>query len=56
MASSVTPPILMPNVKDLSNRSRKFYDGTYKWNSDGFVDDKGGKGNENELFVPWIGH
>jgi hypothetical protein len=27
----------------LSERSRRFYDGTYKWNSDGFIDDEGGK-------------
>lgn len=27
----------------LSERSLKFYDGTYKWNTCGFIDDKGGK-------------
>jgi hypothetical protein len=26
----------------LSERSRRFYNGTYKWNSDGFIDDQGG--------------
>jgi len=27
----------------LSKRSQKFYNGTYQWDSDGFVDDQGGK-------------
>lgn len=27
----------------LTKRSRKFYDGTFRWDSDGFMDDNGGK-------------
>ena len=44
MTGSDRPSIALPGAQSLSNRSRKFYDGTYKWDSDGFVDDKGGKG------------
>lgn len=32
---------------EISDYSAKFYDGTYKWNTDGFEDDNGG----NTLFV-----
>ena len=31
----------------LSDRSLKFYNGTYKWNSEGFEDEKGGTFNSN---------
>ncbi|USP73289.1 uncharacterized protein yc1106_00563 [Curvularia clavata] len=41
MTGSDAPPISLPSSRSLSKRSRKFYDGTYKWDSDGFVDDKG---------------
>jgi len=27
----------------LTERSLKFYDGTYKWNGEGFIDEEGGK-------------
>jgi hypothetical protein len=33
----------------LSERSQKFYDGTYKWNAEGFTDDNGGKCNRSML-------
>lgn len=33
----------------LSERSRKFYDGTYSWNSEGFIDDVGGKRNPRNM-------
>ena len=36
---------LAPDIA-LTERSRKFYDGTYKWDSEGFTDDDGGKHNE----------
>lgn len=33
-----------PNWKDyLTERSMKFYDGTYKWNLDGYWDEHDGK-------------
>jgi hypothetical protein len=35
----------------LSERSRRFYDGTYKWNSDGFIDDQGGKSWFADIFA-----
>ncbi|KAJ4321552.1 hypothetical protein N0V94_002873 [Neodidymelliopsis sp. IMI 364377] len=34
----------LPNDIALTERSRKFYDGTYKWDSDGFTDEHGGRG------------
>lgn len=35
--------MLLPVEIDISERSRKFYDGTYKITSDGFIDEAGGK-------------
>jgi hypothetical protein len=35
---------LPPDIDNhVSERSRKFYDRTYKWDADGFTDDAGGK-------------
>jgi hypothetical protein len=33
----------LPADVALSDHSRKFYDGTYKWDSEGFTDEVGGK-------------
>lgn len=33
----------LPADLEISPRSRKFYDGTYKWDSDGFTDERGGR-------------
>lgn len=35
--------IHLPADLAITERSRKFYDGTYKWDSDGFTDEHGGK-------------
>jgi hypothetical protein len=35
--------VTLPANVALTDRSRKFYEGTYKWDSDGFTDDIGGK-------------
>jgi hypothetical protein len=34
--------MLLPDDIDISERSRKFYDGTYTLRSEGFVDEVGG--------------
>jgi hypothetical protein len=35
---------LPANIDDyITERSRKFYDGTYKWDSEGFTDETGSK-------------
>jgi hypothetical protein len=34
--------MLLPDDIDISERSRKFYDGTYTFKWDGFVDEHGG--------------
>jgi hypothetical protein len=39
----------LPANVALSERSQKFYDGTYKWNAEGFTDDNGGKCNRSML-------
>jgi hypothetical protein len=47
----VAPAELLPRlpvVITLSERSCKFYDGTYKWDTDGFTDDHGG------MYVSWL--
>lgn len=33
----------LPNDVAITERSRQFYNGTYKWDSDGFTDEHGGK-------------
>jgi len=35
--------MLLPADMDITERSRKFYDGTYKLVADGFTDELGGK-------------
>jgi hypothetical protein len=35
--------VLLPGGHALTDRSRKFYDGTYTLVSDGFIDEMGGK-------------
>lgn len=37
--------VLPPDLA-ITARSRKFYDGTYRWDSDGFTDEHGGKHSE----------
>ncbi|ENI03721.1 hypothetical protein COCC4DRAFT_41701 [Bipolaris maydis ATCC 48331] len=39
--SSTTKPPVLPSADSITERSRKFYDGTYTWDSDGFTDDMG---------------
>lgn len=41
----------LPAAEALSERSRKFYDGTYSWDSEGFTDDLGGKRNPHNIEV-----
>lgn len=33
----------LPDALALTERSRKFYNGTYTWDSEGFTDDLGGE-------------
>ncbi|EUC49741.1 hypothetical protein COCMIDRAFT_83840 [Bipolaris oryzae ATCC 44560] len=40
-ASSTTRPGMLPSADSITERSRKFYDGTYTWDSEGFTDDMG---------------
>ena len=47
MVASAAGAYQLPSNLAITDRSRKFYDGTYKWDSDGFTDDDGGKGNED---------
>lgn len=42
VAATKLPPYLPADLA-ITERSRAFYNGTYKWNSDGFTDDHGGK-------------
>jgi hypothetical protein len=35
--------MILPHDIDISERSRKFYDGTYTLKGDGFVDELGGE-------------
>lgn len=46
--SSTTKPTMLPSADSITDRSRKFYDGTYTWDSDGFIDGMGGKGRGAE--------
>ncbi|EMD68644.1 hypothetical protein COCSADRAFT_80711 [Bipolaris sorokiniana ND90Pr] len=39
--SSTTKPTMLPSADSITDRSRKFYDGTYTWDSDGFIDGMG---------------
>ncbi|KAF1843816.1 uncharacterized protein K460DRAFT_408138 [Cucurbitaria berberidis CBS 394.84] len=41
MPSSTSKSMILPVDVALTKRSRKFYDGTYKWNSEGFTDEHG---------------
>ncbi|EUC39295.1 hypothetical protein COCCADRAFT_80892, partial [Bipolaris zeicola 26-R-13] len=41
IASSTTKSTMLPSADSITERSRKFYDGTYTWDSDGFTDDMG---------------
>ncbi|KAF3005091.1 hypothetical protein E8E13_009865 [Curvularia kusanoi] len=41
MVDSATSANRLPPDLPISDRSRKFYDGTYKWDSDGFTDEHG---------------
>ena len=50
MASVASESIVFPVDTALSERSRKFYDGTYQWDSEGFTDDTGGK-NQHEMMI-----
>jgi len=43
MAILTTQATPLPADLAISDYSRNFYDGTYKWNSEGFTDDNGGK-------------
>ena len=43
LVSSIRP---LPVDFAITERSRRFYDGTYKWDSDGFTDDNGGTKRE----------
>lgn len=43
MAASTTP---LPPDLAITDRSRKFHDGTYKWDAEGFTDEHGGKWRE----------
>lgn len=43
MAALVVSLSSLPADLAITARSRKFYDGTYKWDSDGFTDEHGGK-------------
>jgi hypothetical protein len=40
LVSSARP---LPADLAITERSRRFYDGTYRWDSDGFTDEQGGK-------------
>lgn len=43
MTSTIYKPVPLPVDIELTERSRKFYDGTYKWDSEGFTGEDGGK-------------
>lgn len=45
MTRSHTQPTTLPADLPISEYSRKFYDGTYKWSEEGFTNEKGGKCN-----------
>lgn len=39
----MTAGMLLPDDIDISERSRRFYDGTYKLSANGFIDETGGR-------------
>ncbi|KAF1946565.1 hypothetical protein EJ02DRAFT_508465 [Clathrospora elynae] len=41
MVGFISQPIPLPDNVTFTERSRKFYDGMYRWDSEGFVDDRG---------------
>ncbi|EFQ86032.1 hypothetical protein PTT_18847 [Pyrenophora teres f. teres 0-1] len=43
MTSPISQTTPLPADVAISEYSRKFYDGTYKWTSEGFIDENGGK-------------
>lgn len=49
MVASAAGAYQLPSDLAITDRSRKFYDGTYTWDSDGFTDEHGGKKNEGVI-------
>jgi hypothetical protein len=52
MAEEEDGEAVLPTTEPLpSERSMKFYDGTYRWTSDGFEDDLGGTKTLSRLII-----
>lgn len=47
MVASAAGAHQRPSNLAITDRSRKFYDGTYTWDSDGFADEHGGNAIED---------
>ena len=48
MVASAAGAHQLPSNLAITDRSRKFYDGTYTWDSDGFTDEHGGKEDKDD--------